>query len=72
MEIIEVNIQTTFQTITIARNLGTWQKNTIKHNMMHGMKNYSNKVMHQLTIKVMNKIVCNVAHGKSNDKRCIR
>jgi hypothetical protein len=42
VEVIEVNNQIVTQTATVARNLGTWQKNFIKGSMMHGMES-SNK-----------------------------
>ncbi len=53
VEIIEVNNQITIQTITTMGNMGTWQKTIIKRNMMHEMKNYNKRIMHQLAIKVM-------------------
>jgi hypothetical protein len=54
VEVIEVNSQITTQIATIARNLGTWQRTFIKRNMMHEMESYNKRIMHQLTIKMMN------------------
>jgi len=54
VEIIGVNNQIATQIITIAGNLGTWQRTIIKGNMMHEMKSCNKGIMHQLTIKVMN------------------
>jgi hypothetical protein len=54
IEIIEVNNQITTQTTTTTGNLGTWQKNVVKRNMMHEMESYNKGIMHQLAIKVMN------------------
>ncbi len=54
MEIIEVNNQITTQTATTAGNLGTWQKNVIKGNMMHEMESCNKGIMHKVAIKVMN------------------
>jgi hypothetical protein len=53
MEVIEVSKQIMTQTVTIARNLATWQRIVIKGNMMHKMENYNKGIMHQLVIKVM-------------------
>jgi len=53
VEVIEVNNQIATQIVTIARNLGTWQKIIIKGSMMHEMENCNKGVMHQLAIKVM-------------------
>jgi hypothetical protein len=44
MEVIKVNNQIMTQTITIVRNLSTWQKNIIKGSMMHEMES-CNKVI---------------------------
>ncbi len=38
VEVIEVNNQITTQIVTIARNLGTWQRTVMKRNMMHKME----------------------------------
>ncbi len=46
MEVIEVNHQITTQTATIARNMGTWQKNVIKGSMMHEMESCNKGIMH--------------------------
>ncbi len=54
MEIIEVNNQIVIQTVTTTRNVGTWQRNIIKRNMMHEMEGYNKGIMHQLAIKLMN------------------
>jgi hypothetical protein len=54
VEVIEVNKQITTQTATTAGSLGTWQKITIKGNMMHEMESCNKGIMHQLAIKVMN------------------
>jgi hypothetical protein len=54
VEVIKVNNQTMTQIVTLVRNLGTWQINVIKKNMMHKMENYNKGIMCQLTIKVMN------------------
>jgi len=53
-EVIEVNNQITTPIATIAKNLGTWQKNVIKGSMMHKMESCNKGIMHQLAIKVMN------------------
>jgi len=53
VEVIEVNNQIATQIVTIARNLGTWQRIIIKGSMMHEMENCNKGVMHQLAIKVM-------------------
>jgi hypothetical protein len=53
VEVIEVNNQTTIQIATTAMNLSTWQKIVIKRSMIHRMKNYNKRIMHQLLIKVM-------------------
>jgi hypothetical protein len=55
VEIIEVNNQIVTQIATIAGNLGTWQRIVIKGSMMHEMESCNKGIMHQLTIKVMNK-----------------
>ncbi len=55
VEVIEVNNQITTQTATTMRNLGTWQRIVIKGSMMHEMESCNKGIMHQLTIKVMNK-----------------
>ncbi len=54
VEVIDVNNQITTQIITIAGNLGTWQRIVIKGSMMHEMKNCNKGIMPQLAIKVMN------------------
>ncbi len=54
VEVIHVNNQITTQTVTTARNLGTWQKTIIKGSMMHEMESCNKGIMHQLAIKVMN------------------
>ncbi len=54
MEIIEVNNEITTQTAIVAGNLGTWQKNVIKGNMMHEMESCNKGIMHKIAIKVMN------------------
>jgi hypothetical protein len=54
VEIIEVNNQITTQFVTIAKNLGTWQRTGIKGSMMHEMESCNKGIMHQLAIKVMN------------------
>ncbi len=53
VEVIEVNNQIEIQTLTIARNLGTWQRIVIRGNMMHKMESYNKGILHQLAIKVM-------------------
>jgi hypothetical protein len=53
VEVIEVNNKIATQTITTARNLGTWQNIVIKGDMMHEMESCNKGIMHQLTIKVM-------------------
>jgi hypothetical protein len=50
----EVNNKIVIQIVTIAGNLGTWQKTIIKGSMMHEMESYNKGIMHQLAIKVMN------------------
>jgi hypothetical protein len=60
VKVIEVNNQITIQTVTIAGNLGTWQRTVIKGNMMHEMESCNKGIMHQLAIKVMNNCLrCN-------------
>ncbi len=54
VEVIEVNNQTMTQTIIIMENLGTWQRIVIKGNVMHEIKSYNKRIMHQLAIMVMN------------------
>jgi len=54
VEVIKLNNQIAIQIATIAKNLGTWRRTVIKGNMMHEMKSYNKRIMHQLTIKVMN------------------
>jgi len=54
VEVIEVNNQIMTQIVTIAGNLGTWQRTVIKGSMMHEMENNNKGIMHQLIIKVMN------------------
>jgi hypothetical protein len=54
LEIIEVNNQIATQIVTIAGNLGTWQRTIIKKSMMHEMESFNKGIMHQLAIKVMN------------------
>ncbi len=54
VKVIEVNNQITIQTVTIAGNLGTWQRTVIKGSMMHKMESCNKGIMHQLAIKVMN------------------
>jgi hypothetical protein len=38
VEVIEVNNQITTHIVTIAGNLGTWQRTVMKRNMMHKME----------------------------------
>jgi hypothetical protein len=60
VKVIEVNNQITIQTVTIAGNLGTWQRTVIKGSMMHKMESCNKGIMHQLAIKVMNNCLrCN-------------
>jgi len=54
VEVIEVNNQIVTQIVTIAGNLGTWQRIVIKGSMMHKMESCNKGIMHQLAIKVMN------------------
>ncbi len=54
VEVIKLNNKIVTQIAITTGNLGTWQRTIIKGSMMHEMESYNKRIMHQLTIKVMN------------------